>query len=509
MKSQIVRKRFWTWEGAANATTIDLEPGFGTPKACLIFYTETSAGTDSFDTTLASKTLGVGMIGSTDSGVSSTLRVQTSMGCITTADPTTVRRQHLNNRFIRALNVAGTSFYDMSTVVFLNDAIRITPNTATPQTNGHLDCIFLVLGGSDLRVGIGTGTFSGTAGGTSTLTGLVYQPDLVLVSANITALNAAVTDDFRFCFGAATRSPLKQKGVYLHSEGAAGNIDLGAISSSNTMIYYSTSNAVGPYTHTISGITTGGWTFTSSDAAGGNNNIYNWMALRTNTPTDFALVDLLTSTTNVDQLTGLGISGFVPRTILGAAVNAPTDNTRATTSPGADSIQFFGGNRSNDDRYYMGQGTIRTNSGGTAVTGTGTAFGSLGPGDKIYTLSNSLLGTVNAVTSNIAMTLTANATASFASTNFVYSNPGQFCISFGGEDAGDAVAYSRMSSSLIDMARSTGGTPVTLERAKLTDFTTYNGYNLNFTTTSGTARRGWVVAFKANEASDANRRRIP
>ena len=53
MKSCVIRRRFHTSEAAGLAVTVNLEPGFGVPKACLIMYTETSAATDSFDTTLA------------------------------------------------------------------------------------------------------------------------------------------------------------------------------------------------------------------------------------------------------------------------------------------------------------------------------------------------------------------------------------------------------------------------------------------------------------------------
>lgn len=510
MKTQILRKRFWTWEAAASATTISLEPGFGTPKACIIHYVENSATIDSYDTSLAFRGVGISMIGSTDTASSSTLRAHCVHCSISDGvSPTTVRRNHLGTRFLRAQNQAGTTYWDMATVAFITDAIRITPLATTPQTNGHLDCIFIVFGGDDLRAGVGTYIFSGTAGGTSQLTSLGFQPDLILVGATIVQNNGAGTDDFRLCWGAATRSPLKQKGVYMHVENSASpaSTDIGTLSSSDTMITYSTSNAVGPYTHTISGITTGGWTFTSSAAASGSNNIYNYLALRTANPSDFALVDLVTATGTGNQSTGLGISGFIPKAIFGAATNASSDNTRATTSPASDGIHFFGGQRSNDSKYFTGEGTIQTNSGGTAVTGTGTAFGRLGPGDKIYTITNTLLGTVSSVTSNRAMTLAANATASFASTNFVYSTPGQFCITYGAQDAQNpSNVFSAMASKIIEFG---GGAPTDQEVASLTDFDTRNGFNLNFTTTSGTARRGWIVASKGNEGSDANRRRIP
>jgi hypothetical protein len=62
---------------------------------------------------------------------------------------------------------------------------------------------------------------------------------------------------------------------------------------------------------------------------------------------------------------------------------------------------------------------------------------------------------------------------------------------------------------MITTARSTGGNPVFLEQSRLTDFDTRQGFNINTTASSGTARRGFVLAFKNNESTSANRRRCP
>ena len=81
---------------------------------------------------------------------------------------------------------------------------------------------------------------------------------------------------------------------------------------------------------------------------------------------------------------------------------------------------------------------------------------------------------------------------------------------FGDEPgAGDSVVFSGIASSLITTARSTGGAPVRLEQSRLTDFDTRQGFNINTTASSGTARRGFILAFKNNESTSANRRRCP
>ena len=101
MKSCVVRRRFHTSEAAGTAVTVNLEPGFGTPKACLVMYTETSAATDSFDTTTGFRTVGIGMIGSTSSDITSTLRYQSVFSVMDdNSGSSDYRRQNSNSRFV-------------------------------------------------------------------------------------------------------------------------------------------------------------------------------------------------------------------------------------------------------------------------------------------------------------------------------------------------------------------------------------------------------------------------
>jgi len=509
MKSCVIRRRFHTSEAAGAAVTVNLETGFGVPKACLIMFTETAAATDSFDTTLALRNVGIGMIGSTSSSVTSTLRYQCVWSIMTDNTATSShRRQNSNTRYLQATNTAGTVYWQASSATFSTDVASFVITSSTPQTNGHLDCIMTFFGGDDLTVGIGTHLMPTTAGGSNSFSALPFQPDIIIAATSITAINSGLTDDFRLCFGAVQRTPFIQYGTYLHGEGT-GAVDLGTVASNSAIFTYSTSNAVGPYTMTINSINSNGFTMTSSDAAAGTNNFMMFMALKSSTPTDFALMPFSSPTGTGDSFTGTGSTGFVPKCIIGSAVNATTFGTRDATSPGADSIQLFGGNRSADSLYWPGFGTIQTVTSGTAVTGSGTFFHRLAPGDKIYRTDNTLIGTISSITSNTAMTLTSNAAnTNAAGTSYVSSNPGQYCISYGNQDAATtSVVFSRMSSKLIDMARSSANTPSSIDVASLTDFDSRNGYNLNFTTASGSSRKGWILAMKDTENANENRRR--
>jgi hypothetical protein len=459
---------------------------------------------------LGSRNLGIGFAGPRGDGVATILEHCAHITVEDAQGTTLGRRQNFNTRVINAHNnTGGTTYYRVDTVAFGTDFADFTFTNQTPQTNGHLEAIITFFGGDDITVGIGTVPMAGTAGGNVTYSALNFRPDVVIGASVISALNTGLTDDCRISFGAATRSPLSQKSVYWHYENSAGSVDCMSVYDPSDLVTYSTSTGVGPYNHTISGITTGGFTLTSSDSASGSNNNFIFLAIKGASPEHFALTDLNTSTSTGNVFTSLGSTGFTPKTLIGAAVNATADGTRTTTSPGADSIQFFGGNRSNDSLYFDGVGTISASTASATVTGTGTSFYRYAPGFKLYNHTNSLIGTISTVGSQTSITLTANAAINAsAGSTFVYSDQGQHCISFGDEDAaGTSVVFSQMSSKLISLARSSGDTPSDLVEASLVDFDTRPGFTLNYTTANATARKGWILAFENTDNANEARRR--
>jgi hypothetical protein len=512
MRSTTVYRRFYTTESAGTAITVDL-PGFGTPKACLIYYLENSAINDAFDTSLQFRTMGIGMIGSTDSSVTSALTYRscftTQMNAMASAGTTISRRQHSISRYLYVPNTAGTILWQASSASFTTDQATFTPSASTPQTNGHVDCIMTFFTGDDLTVAIGDSSFPGAAPGTRAYSQLSFQPDLVLVASTIVGRDAGVQDDARLSFGAATRLPALQKGVSWHMElGGVGvnNLGLGALASSSVMISYGSNLSTGPGTDTISAITTGGWTFTEATISSGTTNAYNFMAFKTNSPTDIALVDVVSNTTTGDLFTGLGSSGFVPQTVIGALTNNSVDNTRNLSSPDADGIFLFAGNNSNHSVFYNGIGTISTSNVSSTVTGVNTEFLRLAPGYRLYQTDGTLIGTVSTAASKLSLTLTSTAANTLsAGTSYLYTQPGQYCAAFGNSDNTTSTQIlSGIATTLIANARGVGANPVRLELGNLTNFDTRPGFNVNTSLASGTARRGFAVAFKSEQA---NRRR--
>ena len=312
MKTCVVRRRFWALESDNQTVRVETEPGFGTPKACMVMYAEVNAATDAFDTGLASRNLGIGFAGPRGDGVATILEHCAHISIEDNQSPTLGRRQNFNTRVINAHNNSGgTTYYRVDTVAFGTDFADFTFTNQTPQTNGHIEAIITFFGGDDVTVGIGTVPMATTAGGTVTYSALNFQPDVVIGATVISALNTGVTDDCRISFGAATRSPLLQKSVYWHYENGADPIDCMSVYDSSNLVTYSTSTGVGPYNHTISGITTGGFTLTSSDAASGSNNNFIFLAIKGASPTHFALRDLNTSTDFNDYNNGYSSPGGI------------------------------------------------------------------------------------------------------------------------------------------------------------------------------------------------------
>ena len=511
MKTCVVRRRFWALEADNQTVRVQTEPGFGTPKACMIMYAEVNAATDAFSTALAHRNLGIGFVGPKGDGVATILEHCAHIAIRDNQSPTQGRRQNFNTRAINAHDNAGTTiYYRVDTVTFGTDFADFTFTNQTPQTNGHIEAIITFFGGDDITVGIGTVPMATTAGGTVTYSALNFRPDVIIGATVISPLNTGLTDDCRISFGAATRSPLAQKSVYWHYENGADPIDCMSVNAPSALVTYSTDTGVGPYTHTISGITTGGFTLTSSDAASGSNNNFIFLAIKGASPEHFALTNLNTSTATGEVFTSLGSTGFIPKTLIGAAVNATADNTRTNTSPGADSIQFFGGNRSNDSKYFDGVGTISASTASATVTGTGTSFYRYAPGFKLYNHTNSLIGTISTVGSQTSITLTANAAINAsAGSTFVYSDQGQHCISFGDEDGNNSnsFVFSQMSSRLIALSRSSGDTPSDIVEASLVNFDTRPGFTLNYTLANASARKGWILAFENTDNANQARRR--
>lgn len=508
MKVCTVRRRFWATEADSAVVNIDAEPNFGTPKAAMLQMVECSAGLDAFDTTLGDRNLGIIFVGPKGDGTGSIFIASAFSMMQDVAGAAACARGNSNTSFQFFDSTRGTIYYRATAAAFVNDGMTMTFANTTPQTNGHIEAICTFFGGDDLTVGVGTHAVSTLANTSNSFSGFNFQPDAMFFGSSITAFNATLTDDFRISFGAASRLPFKQYATGYHSESGAGAMDLAAWSSDNSVVYYNTNTTVSDANWSLTSIDATGFTIiTDATVTPGSTNMICFLALKSN-PTDYALVGLSSATATGNQFTGLGITGFVPKAILGSATNATAYNTRQTTNPGTDCISFFAGSRTADSKYFPGLGTLTSSTASATLTGTGTSFFRMAPGFKIYSLANQLIGTVSTVSSATSITLTANAAITQSpAAAWVWSDSGEHCITYGDEDgSGESTVHSRMSSSIFVAVDAT--TPSIIDEAVITDFDTRPGFNLNFTTSSGSAKLGWIMAFKDDKSGTNRRRRV-
>jgi hypothetical protein len=493
MKTCTVRRRFWATEADSATVEVDLEPGFGIPKGAIIYFIENNSDTDAFDTSLGFRNCGIGFVGS---GVTECVIFTLQDG----VNPTSSQRAHFGTRFISATNTArAVTHYRVDVVTFSADKISLTFTNQTPQTNGHLEALIWAVTGDDVTVGVGYSTFNSTNGSTREYSGLSFQPDLVFLASSNNTLNQSVSADAFFSFGAATRSPLQQAGVGWSYRTNVATVE-GTLRESSTFIsQFATGRAA------LSNITNGGWTVTTTGTITANT-VYNFFAIKSQSPSDFALLNVNTPTSTGVNFTGLGTTGFIPETLLGACTFAQTrDSGLITNATGASGFGLLAGTATSYSKLYNGAGTITYSTANSTVTGSSTVFWKFFPGTRLYTLSGEFIGTVSTVASATSLTLVANPSFNGTGQNYTFSSFRQGCLLIGDNDASTgSQVYSQASSRLYTVA---DGTPSVVVQGYLNDFDTRAGLQIGYSTVSASQTFGWIVACK-NQTNSRRRARL-
>lgn len=495
MKTCVVRRRFYSTE-AVNATVdVDLEPGFGIPKAIAVIYVENNSATDTFNTALGFRNFGIGFCGG---GVTTCC----NMAIQDTADPTSSQKSHFNTRFISATNTArSTTYYRAETVTFLDSKVRINFSNQTPQTNGHLDTIFWAVTGDDVTAAVGISSFNGTAAGTRVYSGLAFQPDFVMIASPNTLQAQTLSSHAEMTFGMATRSPLQQASIGFSYVNAADPTAVSTAVGDNSIANFLRGATFANCD--ISTFSANGWTMRTNVAVTANT-VYNFLAVKSQSPSDFALINFTTPTATGNTFVGTGSTGFVPETALCIATHVSTINAVAgTQATGAEGFSIGAGSATSYSKLYNGDGTITYSTANATVTGTGTSFFKYYPGVELYTPDGVDIGTVSSVTNATSLTLTVNALITGTSQAYTYSGYQQHSLAYGDidNDNGGSQVYSLASSRFYCSTRA----PSTVTtQAYLNDFKSMPALSLNFTTADATTRKGFIMAFKGQ---NANRRR--
>lgn len=498
MKTCVVRRRFYSTEANNATVSVELEPGFGTPKAAIIIYTENNAATNSFDTALEFKNFGVGFTDGTNKNLIN-FTFRDNVG----ASETQV--SHSNTKFITAVTSDRlTTHYRVDTVGFVQDKINLTFATATPQTNGHLEALLWVISGDDVSAAVGVSSYNTTSGTSRVYSQLAFAPDLVFISGGLTSLNQTVSADAIFSLGVAKRTTDQQCNTAFFNDNAADPFVL-ATRVSNTSINAYISGPATVVSATIGSFSASGWTMTNVGSFSADR-VYNFLAIKSANPdNDFALLtDFNTFTGTGRTFVGLGSTGFPPDTLIGSLSYASTRNAIQTTSAtGADSLNFFAGTATSYSKLYNGTGTITYSTANATVTGTGTSFFDFYPGVKLYTQVGDEIGAVSSVTNATSLTLVANSLITGTAQSFTHSNFRQNSISITEFDGDNNVTTSN---TLISSSMFTIPTVSTVEfQAYLDTSDTAPGFYYNVTNSDATSRVGWVLA--SNDSRNLNRRR--
>jgi hypothetical protein len=474
--------------------TVNTEPNFGTPKACIIFYAEANANVNAYDTTTPIMNYGIGFAGPPGDGTTTIGEFTTFVNLQDNVATKAGRREQSSSRVIRSRNTAGTvDYYQCTAVTFAADSATISFAAGTTQTNINMECVFVFFTGDDITVGVGSLSMNTNNAGTASVSSLNFAPDCVIASFASTAVNAGTNaDSARLTFGAAVRTSNTQRCVSMRA-------DIGTANNNQFYTYYDDSQITGHMTvssvwgdYTLSTWGANGFTITSNNASA--NNALNYLAIKGQSGNDFQLAEILSATATGNQFNSFGTTASRIQAVIGGIVGATANNAIANATPNCESFNLFA-SQASAKINLTGTGTATSSTGTTAITGSGTNFRLLRQGDLFQTIDNSAIGTISTVTSATALSLTANASTAITNASFTVKRPRQFCLTFGMQDnVATSNPFLRLSSTAIVVAKTSGVDHVIGE---ITDFDTRPGFNINYTVC-----RGWALGFV-----DANRSR--
>jgi hypothetical protein len=339
------------------------------------------------------------------------------------------------------------------------------------------------------------------------VTGLTFAPDLVLITGTGYTFNSSQTDG-RLAFGCASRfGTIKNSASAFRmraaASGAGTTVSEAVYDNKCFAMFTNNSNTIS--TADVTSFNNDGFTITSRESFTIGNPLSTsqilYMAIKGPSSNIFNLQNYTSATST--GVSGIATTDFIPSLVIGALGTVTTTNT-LTTSNDSTGLSFFAV-KSLTSKSNYGLGTMSVTSGLTAVTGSGTAFSSLNPGEVVYNSVNSQIGTISSVSTNTSLTLSSGSSATMTAEKYSIIPFGQFSVSIGSShNASTTKIYSAINTNPFFVASyGTVGSATTLVKAKVDNFDSYPGFKINYNTANATARKGWFLAFKDNE----NRRR--
>jgi hypothetical protein len=512
MKTCVVRKRVLPYSGTTGISvsdTVYTPPGFGIPKFALCYYTNGSDN-DTYDESTTNRIMGVGYIGLSATDNSTLIAWTSFLGFQHNVADNSNRSASGNfyNRFAYELRVSDRNVIRQFTApVFGQDKLDFSLTHNNISSN-YLDFVFVFFTGNDVQANVGAINAGQTNNSTSSVSGLAFAPDLVFIAGSGFSYNANQLDG-RLNFGCATRFGTIKNSTSAfrmrNSAGAAVTVSEAFYDNKCFAMYDQNANTIS--TASVTSFNSDGFTLTTAgtftSTAGASTSQIIYMAIKGPSSNIFDLQNFTSSTST--GISAIATTNFTPSLIVGSLGTVTTTNSSVSSN---DSTGFsFLAAKSLTPKSNYGPGTMSVTSGLTAVTGSGTAFSSLNPGDVILNSANTQIGTISSVSTNTSLTLVSGASATMSSENYSIIPFGQFSVSIGASGSATSSltkVYSAINTSPYFVASyGTAATPTTLVKAKVNNFDSYPGFKINYDTANATARKGWFVAFKDNE----NRRR--
>ena len=506
MKTCVVRKRLPPYNGASIniADTVYTPPGFGTPKFAICYYTNGSDN-DAFDESSTNRVIGIGFIG-LSAADNSSLITYTSFCAFQHDEPYNSANNKSvsgssSTRFVFEVTTSRNVIRQCFGASFGQDKLDFTyQNTNTSTSN--LDLVFIFFTGSDIQANIGFLALNATLNQPASVTGLTFAPDLIFTMGSGFALDSNQVDG-RISLGCATRfGSIKNSSSAFRMRTSAGTATtVSEYIADNRCFLMFNPNANTINTAEVTSFDSDGFTVTSRTAFSGSTLQMLYMAIKGPSSNIFDLQNFSSATST--GISAIATTNFIPTLIIGSLGTVTATNT-LTTSNDSTGISFFAA-KSLTPKSNYGAGTMSVTSGLTAVTGAGTAYSSLNPGDVIYNSVNTQIGTISSVSTNTSLTLSSGASATMSSEKYSIIPFGQFSVSIGSShNTSTTKVYSAINTNPFFVASyGTSATPTTLVKAKVNNFDSYPGFKLNYDTANATARKGWFISFKDNE----NRRR--
>lgn len=497
MRTFITRRRIETAE-VDGALNIQLYPGFGTPKAAIVYAMTNSAAINANASALTTPNMSVGFMASVTGATGFTTRC--SGWSTNRVDGVTNEKFFFTDGTVAYdQNVASTVTRKWVASGFGTDIIFGSLVETGAQAD-PLDLIIIAFTGNDLTAAVGTLNLSNSINGTAAITNLTFAPDAVLLTNQPSTTNFSANATLSFGAGTKAWSGFGVSGQGHLSFEFRNTQDPTELRSriSNTRIASYTGTS---HTAELTGFSSVGFTITSRVAGAGSNTTY-WMALKAKNPRNFYVSGFRTYGVSTGN-TELPLP-FASQLVLGQLSADNAFNALDTSDDGATCNLFAGIGHSS--KNHTGVGTITSSTANATITGTGTSFRQqISIGDTLYNSAFARIGTVSAIGSETSITLAANAAVTQSpSAAYYYDKSLQYNLNFYADDdnATNSAVRARLGDQLF--FNGTAATPTTRVSGQMQNILNRNTLPYVLTTNNG-SRFGWIMAVADTEAGNEYR----